>query len=46
MLSDLVIPKCWSIWTILARLESPRRALSEGVLHLFSLISYEAINVE
>ncbi len=38
MLSDLVIPKCWSIWTILARLESPRQALSEGVLHVFIAI--------
>ena len=35
MLSGIVILKCWSIWTILGRLESPRRELSERMLHVF-----------
>ena len=38
VLSDLVIPKWWSIWTILAQLESPRRELSEHMLHVFIAI--------
>ena len=46
MLSRIIIPKCWSIWTILAQLESPCQELSKRVLHVFIAIFLDLLQAQ